>query len=380
MQELTDDQRELAALHRVATEYVDWQGSPAVVPAETVLAVLAALGVDARRPASAAAALSAYRHEQQTRALPPCIVARHGATIGIPLGHQAAQRVEAWIELEDGSRAEVTLAPANITGPADLPLGYHTVRVRWDGTDASCALIVTPTFLGFPDRLGDRGWGFATQLYSVRSHASWGVGDLADLGELAGWSGGELGADYILVNPLSAAEPVPRMEPSPYLPTSRRFVNPLYLRVEQVPEYADLAPSDRARIEALRTEVHETLDRLDAIDRDSAWAAKSAALRLLHAVPRSADRSGRLLRLRRARGDRASRLRHLVRVGGGARERLGDLAGRAPPPGPSGGRGVPGHPRLGGRLPRLAAVAARRAAPVRPGRRPRVRDGARHHA
>ena len=54
----------------------------------------------------------------------------------------------------------------------------------------------------FPRR---RSWGFAVQLYSVRSRASWGHGDLHDLADLATWSAGDLGADFVLVNPLHAA-------------------------------------------------------------------------------------------------------------------------------------------------------------------------------
>src|SRR5215470_11635012 len=63
----------------------------------------------------------------------------------------------------------------------------------------------------FPAR---RGWGFAVQLYSVRSRASWGHGDLRDLADLAAWSGGALSADFVLVNPLHAAEPQPPVSPS----------------------------------------------------------------------------------------------------------------------------------------------------------------------
>ena len=88
-----------------------------------------------------------------------------------------------------------------------------------------------------------RSWGFAAQLYSVRSRASWGHGDLHDLADLAVWSGGELGADFVLVNPLHAAEPRPPVSPSPYLPMSRRQVSPLYLRVEDIPEYQRLRPA-----------------------------------------------------------------------------------------------------------------------------------------
>ena len=66
------------------------------------------------------------------------------------------------------------------------------------------------------------------RLYSVRSARSWGVGDVEDLADLAAISGAA-GADWILVNPLHAAEPTPPMEASPYLPTTRRFFSPLYI-------------------------------------------------------------------------------------------------------------------------------------------------------
>ena len=87
----------------------------------------------------------------------------------------------------------------------------------------------------------------------MRSKGSWGVGDLTDLTDLAVWAGSRHGAGYVLVNPLHAAAPTRPMEPSPYLPTSRRFVNPLYLRVEAIPEYADLRK--RGRVRRLRDEV-----------------------------------------------------------------------------------------------------------------------------
>ena len=91
-----------------------------------------------------------------------------------------------------------------------------------------------------------------------------------------------MAADYVLVNPLHAATPTAPMEPSPYLPTSRRFFNPLYLRVEAIPEFADLIKHGRVR--RLRSDVQHRAGQLDAIDRDSAWAAKRAALKLLHEV------------------------------------------------------------------------------------------------
>ena len=82
------------------------------------------------------------------------------------------------------------------------------------------------------------------QLYQVRSTLSWGHGDFADLTEVATWAAREHGAGFLLVNPLHAPDPAPPVEPSPYLPSSRRFVSPLYIRVEDVRETAYLAAAD----------------------------------------------------------------------------------------------------------------------------------------
>ena len=155
-----------------------------------------------------------------------------------------------------------------------------------------------------------RGWGFAVQLYSVRSRASWGHGDLHDLADLAAWSGGDLGADFVLVNPLHAAEPQPPVSPSPYLPMSRRQISPLYLRIEDIPEFDGLSAGDRARVEALAAPLRAASGTAALIDRDAVWAAKRAAAELIRAVPLTASRRAGLdaflARDRRAIGDWAT--------------------------------------------------------------------------
>ncbi len=118
----------------------------------------------------------------------------------------------------------------------------------------------------WPDR---RSWGFAVQLYSVRSLGSWGHGDLRDLADLAAWSGRELGADFVLVNPLHAAEPLAPISPSPYLAMTRRHLSPLYLRIEDIPEYARLSPGDRARVDALGAPLRAANRTAALIDRDA---------------------------------------------------------------------------------------------------------------
>jgi 4-alpha-glucanotransferase len=263
---LSNELLALAQARGVATDYWDWRGNHVQVPEETIVGVLAAMDLDASTPAAAAAALQGDVTARWARMLPPSVVTTQseGATFWVHVPHGSP--VEVWVELETGTtrggfeQVENPESPREVEGrlvgeasfrvPTDLPLGYHRLRARSGEEESSCTLIVTPDWLGLPERLGDRrGWGFAAQLYSVRSEQSWGVGDLVDMTDLAVWSGAELGADYLLVNPLHAGEPVAPMEPSPYLPKSRRFFNPIYLRVERIPEYADLAGVDRRKVD-----------------------------------------------------------------------------------------------------------------------------------
>ena len=298
----------LAALaHRfgVATAFHDWVGNPVTVDDETVIAALAALGVRAGSEADCAAALLEHDRRYWSRALAPVIVTRSGveASFWVHVTHGAPAEVR--VRLEDGTvrdgirQADNFTPPFDLDGrlvgeatfvlPADLPLGYHRVHLRSGTTEFDTRLIVTPAWLGLPDRLGNRqAWGLATQVYSVRSEGSWGIGDLTDLTDLAVWAGAQHRADFALVNPLHAAAPTTPMEPSPYLPTSRRFVNPLYLRVEAIPEFARV--SKRAKVDKLRAAIVSRSEKSATIDRDAAWAAKRKALKLVYRVRRSAGR------------------------------------------------------------------------------------------
>jgi 4-alpha-glucanotransferase len=135
---------------------------------------------------------------------------------------------------------------------------------------------------GRPRSPAGRSWGFTVQLYSLRSAASWGHGDLRDLSGLATWSASALGAGFVLVNPLHAAEPLPPVSASPYLPMTRRYVSPLYLRIEDIPEYQRLGREEQQRIGALAAPLRARNATADLIDRDAVWAAKRQALEIIH--------------------------------------------------------------------------------------------------
>ena len=303
---MNNDLVALASAYGVATEFWDQAGAHQVVSQETVVAVLAALGVDASTPATVGAALEDRRLREWRRALPPVFVQRQGdpATTWVHLPHGDVARL--WIELEEGgSRSDVTqvdrwVAPVDVDGqlvgeatfalPMDLPTGWHRLHAEIAGeattSIVTTTLVVTPRRLELPTALRSRrGWGFAAQLYSVRSSRSWGLGDVADLSELCAWTGRELGADFVLVNPLHAASPIPPMAPSPYLPVTRRFANPIYLRVEDVAEYAYLPEIGRARVAELAATVRAANTSADLLERDPVWAAKRAALELVRWCP-----------------------------------------------------------------------------------------------
>ena len=156
--------------------------------------------------------------------------------------------------------------------PQDLPLGYHTLRYL-DG-ERETKLIVSPGVCYLPEGL--RVWGWSAQLYALRSAASWGIGDFADLRELGRWSAGELDAGLLLINPLGAASPYAQQERSPYFPSSRRFRNPLYLRIEEIPGASEL----RLDLERLAT-AGKALNLQQRIDRDSVFKLKKDALEIL---------------------------------------------------------------------------------------------------
>lgn len=171
------------------------------------------------------------------------------------------------LHLEDGTEL------LGITAlPPDLPLGYHELFTR-DGPTPTM-MVVTPRRCP-PAR---RTWGWAAQLYAVRSAHSWGIGDLGDLRDLARWSRG-LGAGVVLTNPLHADVPVAPQQPSPYFATSRVWRNINLLRI------ADIAGAEKLGhvIEPLAHAGHR-LNSSPRLDRDAVLALKRPALDALFAA------------------------------------------------------------------------------------------------
>ncbi|TFD83988.1 4-alpha-glucanotransferase [Cryobacterium fucosi] len=314
----TSPLRELAQAHGVDTSFRGWDGADRPVPDETLRGVLTALGVPVGTPQEIASSLAERRSEPWRRLLPPTLVAREGSELEVAVHTGAGRPVLVSVLAEDGSRHPVPQRgnwsePRDIDGratsratfvvPGHLPLGWHTLIAEHDGDTARSTLVVTPERLQTTQALaGQQRWGLMAQLYSVRSSRSWGIGDFADLADLAAISGAQYGADFVLVNPLHASEPAPPVEPSPYLPSSRRFFHPLYIRVENIPEYSYLSAESRTVVETLAAGLRPANLDTERLDRDSSYEAKLTALELIHLVRRSPARENQFEVFRREQG------------------------------------------------------------------------------
>jgi 4-alpha-glucanotransferase len=220
--------------------YVDMFGADRRAPRETVSALLEAMGATADGPKRAN-----VRVVEQGDAKPVSVAGR--------------------LHLEDGGEIRID-GPL----PPDVPLGYHQLENPKSG-DAS-SLIVVPKLCFLPRDLF--GWGWALQLYALRSKSSWGIGDMGDLRRFAKWAAGH-DAGFCLINPLHSTAPYPD-QASPYFPGSRIWRNPIYLDVDEVLG----AHGGGKHLENLRARARRLNDQR-VIDRGEVWRLKESALMTL---------------------------------------------------------------------------------------------------
>ncbi|MGU3434952.1 4-alpha-glucanotransferase [Actinomycetes bacterium M1A6_2h] len=301
----TEKLRHLADRYGVATSYEGWDKARRDVSDATLQRVLGALDVAAAGDDDVEQSIVDHDLADWRRVLPPVVVTTEGTRphvqVHVPHGESVAVTVETEFgDTVDAEQLDVWFDPREIDGvltgratfapPADLPLGWHTLHAT-GSVHASCTLVVTPATLSTTEAISDRQrWGLLTQLYSIRSDRSWGVGDFGDLADIASIMGADHGADYVLVNPVHAAAPQPPIEASPYLPTTRRFFNPLYIRVENIRETAQLSKERFSRVADLAGKFDKVNHKIKRIDRTPSYRAKLLALEWIFAVPRSASR------------------------------------------------------------------------------------------
>jgi 4-alpha-glucanotransferase len=123
--------------------------------------------------------------------------------------------------------------------PITLPLGYHTLSLVIDDDElGSMRLIIAPSSCFKPETLtqGQKVWGLSVQLYCLRSEHNWGVGDFSDLSFLVERLAKQ-GAQFVGLNPIHALYPANANACSPYGPSSRRWLNFIYIDVTALDGY-----------------------------------------------------------------------------------------------------------------------------------------------
>jgi 4-alpha-glucanotransferase len=253
----------LAHLSGVAPVYRDAQRKLRRVSPESLRAILTAMGLDVATPAAIEASCTAVEAAEWDALLPPVVTTVAGAAASVPVTvPTGASDKLCWrVRCESGEEREGSVAIDALTVlderrerhrrcrrlslPIDgaMPLGYHRLSVGLGDHVAETLLIVAPQRCYRPPGLARRPWALTAQLYALRSARNWGIGDFTDLGRLAEGAGRQ-GAAALGINPLHALFPAEPRHISPYSPSSRRFLNPLYLDVAAMPDFAGAVPPE----------------------------------------------------------------------------------------------------------------------------------------
>jgi (1->4)-alpha-D-glucan 1-alpha-D-glucosylmutase len=321
----------LAAYYGIEPGYHDVWGNWRATSEDTQRAMLAAMGVDAGTPGAVDKALEEYDRERWSRVVPPVTVMRRGELergMRIHLPETALSRALAWrLAREDSEVQEERFDPVQLPVledydrgglrarafalplPPELAEGYHRLSILEGGTTlGEGTVVVVPERCYVQPKIaeGGRVWGTTVQLYGLTSERNAGIGDFTDLRNCAeAW--GERGAGIVGTNPLHAMSLRDPGTASPYSPSSRLFLNPAYIDVEAIEDFADLAQADaqfKARWEAEARSLREP----ELVDHARVCAAKLGMLEALYAnfakhhPPGSSARARHFAQFRELRG------------------------------------------------------------------------------
>jgi glycogen debranching enzyme GlgX len=252
---------QLAELAGINPIWWDVDGGFHKVGIDTKRTLLAAMRLPVATAADFSDSLARLTHEP---ALPPAVTARAQAVIPICLGQSRLGRTcPAWVTLlrEDGSLERFLVGNDDVVLPPQ-PLGRHRL-LNEDQPEQVCHLTVAPAGCYLPPALasGERRFGIATHLYALRSHGDQGIGDFTTLARFAA-EAARTGAAVVGLNPLHALFPHDRTRVSPYQPSDRHFLDPIYIDVSGFPGGDALSADPSA-----------------AVDYETVWQHKRAVLR-----------------------------------------------------------------------------------------------------
>ncbi|AYD45661.1 4-alpha-glucanotransferase [Yersinia rochesterensis] len=259
-----------ATLAGIAANYINAHGKPQAISAQTKQQLLAAMG-----------RTSVPSDSQTEKApLPPVKVFTFGSAMQLPMAGSGDYHWQLQTEKGDLHQGRIS-AKKTLTLPASLPQGYHRLVLEQGLQQWQCSVIVAPKRCFEPDALlaGKKLWGACVQLYTLRSERNWGIGDFGDLTQMLEQVG-ERGGAFIGLNPIHALYPANPQSASPYSPSSRRWLNVIYIDVNRVDEFHS---SEAAQTWWNQPETQSALAKARAsewVDYPQVMQLKLAALRL----------------------------------------------------------------------------------------------------
>jgi (1->4)-alpha-D-glucan 1-alpha-D-glucosylmutase len=197
--------------------------------------------------------------------------------------------------------------------PAELAPGYYRLTLE-QSPDASCRVVVAPRQAYVPPALqqGERWWGCTIQLYALRSSRNWGIGDFGDLRRLCD-AAAHQGASFIGLSPLHALFPHNPAMASPYSPSSRKALNPIYLDVQTLVDLSGCEEAvQKVQSDGFQDRLRE-LREAEMVDYPGVAAAKEEVLQILwrhfeqHELHQDHSRGAHFLRFVRERQDTLGR-------------------------------------------------------------------------
>ncbi len=330
----------LASLAGIEPHYHDIWGHRHELSPDSTCALLAAMGFRVETESERVASLAALEASTWQQVVTPVSVlsAFHGEDGAVSFNHPAdlADGLVSWtITGEDGTVRSGAVGPNQLplTGrtahdgraierrrlnlPLGLPLGYHRLDLTVEGARSSLqgttSLISAPARCYLPEALARPPgiWGFALQLYGLAGRRSWGIGDFGDLGRFVG-AAASLGAGAVGLNPTNALFTGNPAHASPYSPSARAFLNPLYIEISAVPELDACDAARRLLADPAFQGERAALRRSQLVDHARVAALKFPVFEMLYAVFRETE-------LNRG-GDRATAFRRFQQQRGAALE------------------------------------------------------------
>lgn len=250
---------QLVQARGIESEYIDAWGNQAVIKQESKEKILAAMGYPMDDEAALMESINQEAQSYWLTVAEPVIVSKEGRqttfsfklpidyandelTLNILQGDKQVagfsftpvdNELVAAVEIRDVEIQQYLLAI-----DLELDLGYYQFELIEQGIEEPLGqgkLIIAPDACYKQPQLqqGKKMWGPSVQLYCVKSEKNWGVGDFSDLNYLVE-KVAQRGADFVGLNPIHALYPANANACSPYSPSSRRWLNIIYIDVQAV--------------------------------------------------------------------------------------------------------------------------------------------------